>query len=397
MIRKLSLVLLLSGCFSIPPYAPEEAVTFTAADTGGVVAGKIASGLPFELEFPGVGGGIGFPNALRINGTDVLGHDPGQACNQEDEVGILFSPAPRISASGGAPPVTSLLSPVLPGPAVVQMKLDWATRLACNSERSPGGTSTFTVFPDGRIVRHDTITDPSSADISLSQCTCAGPSSGFNIATFWTIARGAFSKLRHSGLPDDVLQLPTIGEELPNYGWSCVDDGTRQMSFVWSKNEGVRIRGRDQLIGFGFEFRLLNDQTPGTLSLENDSVIFIGRSAGCMDTEARADDYIDPLELKVNGVAMKPSLRDGIYGGDAGDGAPPGVELAEGDHFELTGQVRNPYAVWLRFPRAVDALRAVRVGATGVWYVPQRVDDRSWILFFKEPLASGQTITVEPI
>ena len=402
MIRRLPLALLLSGCFSVPPYAPDEAVTFTAAGTGGVVAGGLTAGPRFELRFPD-GDGFHFPDALMVDGSDVLGHDPGQACNQEDELGILFSPSPRISATGGAPRVTSLLRSELPGPAVVQMKLDWATRLGCNGERNPGGTSTFTVFPDGRIVRHDTISDPSSSDISASQCSCPGAGSrvgsGFVISTFWTLARAAFSKFKHSGQPDDSLELPAPGSELgTSPGWSCMHDSARQVTLAWSDNSAVRIRGYDQLIGLGFEFtNSINGSMPGAFSLEYGSALFIGRSAGCEDAEARTLEYFEPSTLTVNGAAVKPSARDGIYGGDPGDGGLPGVELREGDHFELTGPVKYPYAVWLRFPRAVDALRAVRNGATGVWYVPQQVDERSWIIFFKDPLQSGQTIKVEPI
>lgn len=396
MIRTLPLALLVTGCFSVPPYAPEEAVTFTAAGAGGVVAGNLASSLPFELHFPD-GDGFRFPNALKIAGADVLGHDPGQACSQADELGILFSPSPRISATGGAPRVTNILTPVLPGPAVVQMKLDWATRLQCNGARSPGGTSTFTVFPDGRIVRYDKIADPSSSEISGTLCSCGEPQADFAISTFWTLARDAFSKFRYSGEPDVMMPLPNAGAEISNNpGWSCVDDGARQVVFAWSNNNGVRIRGHDRLIQLGFQF-MINASMLGAFSLEHGSALFIGRSTGCTDAIARARAYHEPSMLTVNGVTVPLSLRDRIYGGDLGDGTLPGIELQKLDHFELTGAVTTSYAVWLRFPRAVDAVRAVRVGAMGVWYVPQRVDDRSWIIFFKDPLQLGQTIKIEPI
>ena len=395
--RAAALLLLATGCrdlLAIEDAIPAE-LSYREVGTGGVVAGSFEGGLPFELHFPD-GDGFHFPNALLIDGADVMGHDPGQSCTEEDEVGIRISPTPRISASGEAPRVTNLLTPVMRGPAVVQVKLDWSTRLACNSDRNPGGASTFTVFPDGRIARYDTITDPSSSAISASQCTCNGAGAGFTIATFWTLAREAFSTLKHAGLPDDLLPLPAVGEVTgDNTGWSCVANGTREVTLVRSDNVGTRIRGHDQLIGFGFEL-LVNATMPGAFSLGHGSVLFIGRSTVCADAEARANEYFDPSALTVDGAAVKPSRRDGIYGGDTGDGAvTPGIELAN-DRAELTGPVRGPYAVWLRFPRSVSSVRAVRAGATGSWYVPQRVDDRSWIVWFEEPLQAGQTITVEP-
>ena len=94
-----------------------------------------------------------------------------------------------------------------------------------------------------------------------------------------------------------------------------------------------------------------------------------------------------------------PSDRDGIYGGDDdGDDSngEPGIAPAN-DRAVLTGAVTSSYAVWVRFSRPVDAVRATRDGAKLPSYLPQRVDDRSWIVWFRDPLSTGQTIAIEPI
>jgi hypothetical protein len=47
----------------------------------------------------------------------------------------------------------------------------------------------------------------------------------------------------------------------------------------------------------------------------------------------------------------------------------------------------------------VDVLRATWRGGpapAGAWYVPQQVDGRSWILWFRDPLPAMQTIRIEP-
>lgn len=396
-IRTIPLALLVTGCFSVPPYAPDEAVTFTATGAGGVVAGNLASNVPFELHFPD-GDGFRFPNALMVDGVNLLGHDPRQGCSAEDELGFRISPAPRISATGVAPRVTNTLTPALQGPAVVQVRLDWSTRLACNPARNPGGASTFTVFPDGRIVRFDQLSDPSSAAITASQCSCDGAGSLFTVSTFWTIARGSFRGLYHTGSPDAPQQVPGAAMEMAaaNTDTQCLDDGTRQVAFAWGgDSRGTTVRGSEQLIGFGFEF-LFDGSILESFTWDKSSALFLSRT-DCPSTLVRAREHAMPSQLLINGVDAPFSPRDGIYGGDTGNAAGPGIELSGGERFELTGATKAAFAVWLRFPRAVDAVRAARAGAMGVWYVPQRVDDRSWILFFKEPLPAGQMITVEPI
>src|SRR5262249_55699510 len=148
-----ALAMLTTGCLSIPPYQPEVAVSYSAASA---TSGAAVTGPGFKLQFAG-GDAFHFPEALFIDGTNVLGRDPAPGCFDEDEAGVLIAPTPRISAHGSAMHVINRLSPTLLGPAVVQVTLEWTTRFTCSSARTPGGTSTFTAFPDGRIVRHDVV------------------------------------------------------------------------------------------------------------------------------------------------------------------------------------------------------------------------------------------------
>ena len=47
-------------------------------------------------------------------------------------------------------------------------------------------------------------------------------------------------------------------------------------------------------------------------------------------------------------------------------------------------------------PSPVDALRARSEGKRGAWYLPQQVDDRSWIVWFPEGFEGGEEILIEP-
>jgi hypothetical protein len=376
---------LAAGCYSVPPYEPEEAVYYEEVGTGGT-----ASGPGFALRFAD-GAGFHFPDALLIDGVDVLGHDTGQSCFDQDGVGFVIAPSPRISASGGATVVTNLLAAVLRGPAIVQTKLDWATRLACNSARNPGGTSTFTVFPDGRIVRFDTLVDPSSSEISASTCACDPAGVDFTVSTFWTLARSQFTDLYRPDMPGKFPLPVKNGEVIGNTDSSCVDDGARQVAFAWRKSIGTTIRGGDQSVAFGFDF-FIGASVLQDFSLSYSSAAFIGRR-GCEAAFARVEEHLRPSKLTINSVSTEPSERDGIYGGDTGSGAL-GIDLPS-DRAEITGTTKSAYAVWVRFSRSAGAVRATRTGATGPWYLPQRVDERSWIIWFRDPLQTGQTVTIE--
>ncbi len=380
--------LLAAGCFSVPPFQPEDAVTFAASSGGG---GTI-SGQGFALRFAD-GDGFHFPDSLTIGGTEMIGRDPDRTCFDEDEIGIRIAPTPRITANGGAVPVNNVLTPVLKGPAAVQVKLDWTTRFGCNSERNPGGTSTFTVFPDGRIVRFDVLSDPSESQVSASPCACNPAGIDFTVATFWTLARGSFRELYRSDMPGPQPVPSGPSEEVPNTDKSCVDDGMHRVAFAWTENMGTTIRGNDNLIAFGRSFRINNSMLPA-FTYENSSALFIG-SADCEKAFVRGEEHVMPSPIMINGVATMPSARDGIYGGDRGDGQTA-IDLPE-NRAELTGLVKSSYAVWVRFSRSVDAVSVTRTGASKPEYRPQQVDGRSWILWFREPIQTGQTIVIEPI
>lgn len=54
--------------------------------------------------------------------------------------------------------------------------------------------------------------------------------------------------------------------------------------------------------------------------------------------------------------------------------------------------------MWLRFPRATDALRVTKAPGTpdGAWYIPQQLTGvaEEWILWFRDGLVAGETIEI---
>lgn len=377
----------LGGCLSIPSYAPETAVSYSERGAGGM-----ASGPGFALRFSDEGA-FHFPDSLVVGGEELLGRDPGASCAAQNETGMLIYPTPRISPSGEAEPLVNRLTPVLRGPAVVQVTLAWATRLTCNSAREPSGVSTFTVFPDARIVRHDAIQDPRSDSIAASQCACgAVPADGvqFTVSSFWTLSKAPFHTL-HAPDPGP-LPVPADVTTIANRGAACVEGDARRVGVVWRNNENTAILGTDALLVLDHSMKI-GESNLEDYVWEDTTALFLD-SGSCDAAFKRAIEHVVPPALTVNGVSVLPGVRDAIYGSEAG-GQAPGVAL-DASRVVLSGTLDHPFAVWLRFPGPVEELRASLEGATGPWYLPQRVDDRSWIVWFRDPISSVQQIVIEP-
>jgi hypothetical protein len=371
---------LATGCLSVPRYEPEVSVSFRENGTGGTLAGP-----GFALRFAD-GDGFHFPDELAVDGRDVLGHDPAAGCFAPDEAGLLISPTPRISAHSEAAALVNRLVPVLRGPAVAQVTLEWATRLGCNSARDPHGVSTFTVFPDGRIVRHDNLVDSSSSEISASTCAC-GTGEGslaFSVSAFWTFAKEPFRSL----LPFVPGRLPgPTDPTITNLRSACLDGEAFQIAIAWPDRALTATRSSDTLVRFERSM-VIGASRLDAYTWDDSTAIFIDRNPGCAAAMTRATAHLEPKPLTVNGVVAMPGALDAIYGSG-------GIAL-DRDRVELTGTIEGSFAVWLQFPRPVEELRVTLEGATGPWYVPQQVNDREWIVWFKDPISPPQIIAIEP-
>jgi hypothetical protein len=401
-------LVLAAGCFSVPPYEPQTGLSYTESDAGGATVtgrgagtgfgtGSGSAGSGFSLRFAD-GPGFHFPDALTIDGVDLMDHAPQtEGCFREDELGYLIAPTPRISAHGGAMVTKNVLSAELRGPAVVKVKLDWGTAYRCSSTHSPGGTSTFTVFPDGRIIRFDTLADPVSSLITPSACQCETPMASedmvFHLFTYWTLARKAIQGLY---APDKQSSLPSAGDYngISNVGTPCADIGSFQVTFAWRDLSNTRIRGGGEVIGFAHELGT-GPAELGALDFEDGSALFVSHD-NCLDAIPRAADFLKSPQILIGSVETPISEIDGIYGGDSGNGEP-GIVLA-GESVDIAGPTPAGIAVWLRFPRPVEALRAVHSVSHGMgeWYVAQQVDKSSWIVWLRDPLQATQKISISP-
>jgi hypothetical protein len=402
LLRGAPALLLAAGCFSEPPYEPETGVVFApssagSAAGGGTVTGR-SPGSPFALHFAD-GPGFHFPDSLKIASTEVLGHEDNPGCFREDQLGVLIAPVARVSASSGTSVTRNVLTPVLPGPAVTQVKLEWEAAFTCDPRRTPKGASTFTVFPDGKIVRIDTVEDPSTSTITPSQCACAdamGSDALFHSFTYWTLARGALESFFVPDYSSDAQTLPLSGEVVfGNQTLACAQGPAAQVAFLWNDFLNAQIRGGGTIVGFSHELGEVGPSELGAFSFKDRSTAFL-ETKGCTAAIDRAQRHRTPSKLDIDGDLVPPSELDGIYGGDAGNGQPPGIP-AKGDRVVVSGPLQGGFAVWVRFSRSVEGIRTTPSFSRpeGEWYLPQRVDDTSWILWFKDTLTGDQKITIE--
>jgi hypothetical protein len=353
------------------------------------------------LHFAG-GSGFHFPDVLAIDGINVIGRDTTAPCYSEDGIGMVLFPTPRIGANTSAVITTSALTATLRGPAVVQVRVDWSSQFTC-SNNHPGGSSLYTVFPDARIVRADSIDDRNISDTSSLACACdANHNQGFQVVSYWTFNPAVFNTITVPGSTNGAMPLPrdqVSSFESPNFYVGCLDGGAYQVGVGWSMSDD--IPGNPRMAASATQVIFSRERTGGfvstfdPLSWRTNDAIFIERT-GCKKALDRATEHAKPSSLSVGGVATAVSLVNGIYGGDAGAGGKPGVPVRPG-RVEITGPVGGSFAVWLQFSSAVDAVRPQLAGKTGAWYALQRVDATSWIAWFRDPLAAGETIAIDTL
>jgi hypothetical protein len=408
----------LGGCLEIPSYQGPILIGYSEDSAGGAVIATPEVTLHFADR-----NGFHLPDQLQIDGVDVMGH-ASSPCWAESGTGFTVMPMPRVSGDlvdGGVQAVTSEFQATMRGPAVVQLKLDWSTRwsfaagstCSTNSRHTSGGSSTFTMFPDGHIVRHDVLTEanPDMEQVATARCTCGAMPKApdeFILSTYWAFDRTRLPTqfgLGNNG-PDipDPLILGNNYDVIPYYDTICFDGPTDQyqVASAWVFPPATEHGPTTNAVAVGFDTVVSHDaQKQGDPKLEFPwdvhGALFIEHS-NCPAALRRAIDYTAPQELTISTpsgtMSTLPSALDGIYGGDPGNGHT-GIDVPDGPT-TLSGGPTGSFVVWLRFPRSVLVPTASRAGASDVWYVPQRVDDRTWLLWFRDALQPGETITVRP-
>jgi hypothetical protein len=357
-------------------------------------ATAVSAGAGATAEVPGLytmgfgSGAFHFPTSFKIGTTEMLGGG-GATIDATDEtfVGVSYYPAVRFDGVNSVSQSTAQLSLPLAGPSVAKVQLDWRAS-ACAGAANPGGRSTFTFFPDGRITRYDHVTQIPS--VSASACTSfvtrwyVTSYTTFNLQSVKLVAPAGFPMPGEVGYGADAFQCVT-GAHTIGYGWS---------------DTATRIRLPDtSTVALIYDFITTANDTLEGLDNTMTTTMLVDESAGCDALQARLLPYTTmKVQLAVNGTPTV-LADDGIYGGAPGD--MPGGMLLFDPHVKLAAvdaTVPGGFAVWIDFQMPVTSFSIHHTNPPPTpWYSYDQIGTTQAIFWFPSDLAPGDTITIDPI
>jgi hypothetical protein len=370
----LVLVAAAAGCVPVPAARNEQPLLVVDATTGRVSTTARAP-VAYAVEFGDRG--VRTPTAILFGGVNRL---KAGACPFEGGVGVNVFPAVVATALGtgnaeAATELTDGLTVAWAGPVVARIIVKWHVPYTCNgTAQALSGTSTFTLFPNSRIVRHDAVT-PSTTTITSdgAQCGC-GLDSSFVFATFWTFD-GSSTNVQRDGTPwvdgassfgCAVYPEQTIGVSLPDPATARLrrDEGASAFVHDWANNVAT---------------------LPPTEKYAKSAIVLSAstQAAKCSDVVAELDDP----KITIGGVANQSSDDHGIYQGRA-------MRYTERFEISATGQAL-PRGFVVSLDIGDHAALERSPPATGDWYATQRDGDRT-LVWFRDGLAPGETIAIEP-
>ena len=374
--------------------------------------GERVCGPAYSLLFPGGSDGGGFPTSWHY-GTQAtpakelfLASADTDTCTDPVESGILVYPAGVIDGRSLADQPTAAIvtvshatTTVIDTPFVVKKSIAWSAAIdSCAVTLS--GTSQWTLFADGRVVRYDHFSRDQSTTSEAMNCraTCVStPTPPWIISTYLTLPFTGNTDTTAPSAPDTENQI--------NPARVCTNNPALGMNLgaIWSGTSGRRL-GRPTTSSLS----LLGD-------VEMDAGSLTGVSADMRTTYAmtlatacqtgRLDDYDHEFELTFSSSGNPGShalAMDGLYGGDNGTG---GGYPASSDVVDI-GVASNDAAIpsttgvyaWIHWdtPRAPAAF-AFSGSAEVPEYAPIDGTLRDWIFHYKNTFAVGTTSTVTSV
>jgi hypothetical protein len=320
--------------------------------------------------------GAKLPIQLTANGEDYLGTS--SACATDSGVG--FTLAPAITVAGGSPASTSTLTVVDPGPGVVKVRVAFDTAYSCPVATTISGTSDFTIFPSGRIVREDSVTPTTQELTPSATCGCATAQQNFTFSSAWTFDGAGATQVQEDNSPvaaDVFLACTMYGTTHPGLAVSFANISGAHPRF----HTGATAT---HAVDFDADATsLATDTKPMT------SAIQIGAA---METCHQLLVPLIDVPLQIGAETYPYTDHDGVYRDING-----GAHTEAFDIVATTKPVPPGFAVSVDLGGADHATisRSPDLGvAVGV---PQHEADTHYLIFFPDGLAVGETIRVTPL
>jgi hypothetical protein len=364
-VRWLGVAVAAAGCASVPP-DPREQRLLNVDEGARLVSSTSDAPLLFAMQFANAGARM--PQSLSIDGVNRLAE--GQ-CPNEGGIGIAVYPALLAAAPmlGGETTTTSTLTFDMTGPAVARATVEWTAPFTCNlAQRQAKGTSTFTIFPNGRIVRHD-VTTPAAVALSVdtNPCGCSAESN-FYLTSYW-----AFAPTQNVNPDGSPFTDGGVG--------GCAVYNNHMIAVAWPDSH-TRVITDNNVSAFTYEW-VTDSMTLSPDERELVSAILLSKEttpAKCADALADLDDF--PITVAGSSIVTD---DNGIY-----------IDTRQHtDRVEISAPRKVPHG----FAIALDVGGFGEITRTpqtdGVWYSAQRDNDRT-VFWFRDELNVGEKITIEP-
>ena len=426
---RLVLALALVGCFGKPGFSGRDAQTgdddapkdARPDTTGSCTPSKpSASGLSIDTNPQDTrvtmldGSEIGFRNPLNrypfidritVSGQNLVAMPEG--CAYEDQVGVAAFPMFTVGAqSVTAGNITHVFDVLEVGPAYTLIQTHWTIPVDpdCGASSTTGaGNTTWAFYPDGKIVRNDTITPSTNTTISPNpSCNCSGATgaASFLVTSYTTLEASLLAGVTPIGQPE---QAPP-GSSVPNARGACArGQSGGKVAVYWD-----RLDNQDPATA---PTRIRHDANPGT---QHDIVAFVydmvTQTDGIMSIGPMVSYGIRTHMLVHSGTQSCTALLGEVesfaaiqpLSVAATGGNPVAVNYSANGYFDdataysapitIRGAAPEGFAIRLRFP-GFGAIATDRLAARVVW---QREDDGTFTLFFLDGLNPQTSIVVTP-
>lgn len=371
----------------------------TVVPSGANQLGATATTPQYELVFSE--NGFHFPAALNLGPQrdNLLGD--GDNCNEEKRSGIAVYPAYRVdgNATMGVTAHERIIE--LAGPVIGKVALEWSAAYDCEMPTvsvSIAGRSTYTLFPDGRISRFDVVQPTSPFE---PNCRCNMQSNYYLTSYSAFVYDADASLLGVATEPDDQLG------SAPQQRSVCLRQRGHNIAFGWSEDRGrVRLPSTTPVRTIAFVHDFLGSSGASLMpGMYDATTTMIATSEGdCAATRERLAPFVQdaPPELRIDGDSVDLGT-DGIYAGAAKQPGTGGYAVGTRSVVlePATEAIAGGFAVWLDFgaDRTRFGVRHSAGARTGEWFRVQPVTGRTGhvLFWFRDPLAPGDAITIEPL
>jgi hypothetical protein len=350
----LATVVLATGCFADVPPRSSPATNVPATTWQPETHEVVGENFRFRL----AADGVHLPESLTFDTADAT-HELFQtsaSCGDPQLVGTRLFPFDN--ARAGAKPMdfdeaANVVQENVVGRAMVQLIVDYALPYRCGGTQQYSGSSTFTVYPSGRIVRNDVVR-PTAQMFDGNGCSaCAGaitPTFLPFLESYWLFNKDKGERIEVDNVGNDVTVVP--GQPSDTVA-SCVKYGGPQPTHYL----GLRWIGANRATtvdetGIAFTYDHFTAQTNTTISPAEQratSVMVVGAApATCAAVLARtqfpelvADDgrtehplELDDAQLFHSNVPFRDRLeiRTRTPGTAVLDGFAVGLDLGTADH-----------------------------------------------------------------